>query len=549
MVSSDEFRGDLSVTVSKDKIYDVITHLKKDQHFEFLLDICGVDTSKLNHTTPNQRFEVVYHLFSLTQKKRIRVKIRTSEKESVSSISSIYKSANWYEREVYDMFGVHFDGHPNLRRILCHEEFIGHPLRKDFDPENRQPLSDARSADQLMNLKEEDLHTDGIEKRTLLNLGPSHPASHGTLRAMLLLEGESIVKADVEIGYLHRCFEKMCETHPYHQAIPYTERLNYVSGPINNHGYCMTLEKLMGLEIPRRGQQMRVIIDEFARISDHFVAIGTGAVDLGAMTNFWYSFAEREKIYTLFEKWGGGRMFPRGMIIGGCIQDFPEGWVEEAKQVIKSIRSATRDIDRLLTNNKIFLARCVGMGGIPKEDAIDYGFTGPLLRACGVELDLRKFAPYSGYENYNFEVPISTEGDIYDRYLVRMEEMRQSCRIIEQALNQLEDGPVHIDNKDIVLPQKEDVYGNIEGLMQQFMLVTQGIRPNPGEVYSYLESANGEIGFYVVSDGSALPYRVHCRAPSFAHYQAFPDMVQGKMIADAVATVGSLNIIAGELDR
>ena len=189
------------------------------------------------------------------------------------------------------------------------------------------------------------------------------------------------------------------------------------------------------------------------------------------------------------------------------------------------------------------------MGGIPKEDAIDYGFTGPLLRACGVELDLRKFAPYSGYENYNFEVPISTEGDIYDRYLVRMEEMRQSCRIIEQALNQLEDGPVHIDNKDIVLPQKEDVYGNIEGLMQQFMLVTQGIRPNPGEVYSYLESANGEIGFYVVSDGSALPYRVHCRAPSFAHYQAFPDMVQGKMIADAVATVGSLNIIAGELDR
>ncbi|HBQ20995.1 MAG: NADH dehydrogenase (quinone) subunit D [Deltaproteobacteria bacterium GWA2_38_16] len=539
-----DYRGDLSLYVKKEGIPALLKYLKEEQKFEFLMDICGADTP-----TQKERFEVIYHLFSLASKKRIRIKTKVAENEEITSITPLWKSANWYERETYDMFGVKFSGHPNLKRILCHQKFIGHPLRKDFDPENRQSLDEAPAIEELMDITQEDLYGNQFEKRMLLNLGPSHPASHGTLRTMALLEGEKIIKADVEIGYLHRCFEKMAETHLYHQVIPYTERLNYTSGPMNNFGFCLAMEKLLGVIAPPRAQAIRVIIGEFSRIIDHLVVIGTGAVDLGALTNFWFAFAEREKVYTLFEKWGGGRMFPRGMMIGGVMYDFPEGWVDEAKKTIKSIRAAIQDIDRLLTNNRIFINRCKDVGRISKEDAIDYGLTGPLLRACGVELDFRKLTPYSGYENYDFEVPISTQGDVYDRYLVRMEEIRQSCRIIEQAIDKLPDGPIEIDDKSIVLPQKEDVYNNIEGLMNHFMLVIEGIKPPKGEIYNYIESANGEIGFYIVSNGTGLPHRIHCRAPSFAHYQAYPKMIEGLMIADAIATIGSLNIIAGELDR
>ncbi len=546
VLSHDEYRGDLSVVVPREKILDVLKHLKYDQHFEFLMDICGVDCLKMNR---NPRFDVVYHLFSLLNKKRIRVKVAVAENESVPSVSSLWKGANWYEREAYDMFGIRFSGHPNLRRILCHDQFVGHPLRKDYNAEDRQSLDEAPSMDDLMSLTSEDRGDDHFEQRTLLNIGPSHPAAHGTLRAMAVLEGEKIIKADVEIGYLHRCFEKMAETHIYHQVIPYTERLCYTSGPMNNFGYCLSMEKLFGFTVPPRAQAIRVIIAEFSRLIDHFITIGTGSVDLGGLTNFWFLFAEREKVYTLFEKWGGGRMFPRGIIIGGCIYDFPNGWVEEARKTIQSIRAAIKDVDRLLTNNRIFINRCKGIGTLSKEDSIDYGFTGPMLRAVGVELDFRKLNPYSGYDQYEFEIPVASEGDVYDRYLVRMEEMRQSCRIIEQALNKLPSGPIAIDDKSIVLPQKEDVYGNIEGLMNHFMLEIDGMKPPAGEIYGFIESANGEQGFYIVSDGSPMPYRIHNRAPSFAHYQAYPDMVKGQMIADAIATVGSLNIIAGELDR
>ncbi len=536
-------RGDLALYVNKDRVFDILKHLK-ESGFEFLIDICGVD-----YPERSTRFDVVYHLFSLSRKKRLRVKTKIAEFEPVPSVTPLWKGANWYEREVYDMFGVRFSGHPNLKRILCHQKFVGHPLRKDYDPEQRQPLDRTAAIEELMTVTPEDLQEESFEKRVLINIGPSHPASHGTLRAMAVLEGEKIVKGDVEIGYLHRCFEKMAETHPYHQVIPYTERLNYSSGPMNNFGFCLAMEKLMGLKIPPRAEAIRVIIGEFSRIIDHLICIGTAAVDLGALTNFWFAFRAREEVYTLFEQWGGGRMFPRGMIIGGAIYDFPEGWLDLAKRTIIHIRSTIKDIDRLLTNNRIFINRTKDISRISKEEAISYGFTGPLLRACGVELDLRKLTPYSGYENYHFEVPISTEGDVYDRYLVRMEEMRQSLRIIEQAIEKLPAGPIAIDDKAIVLPQKEDVYGNIEGLMNHFMLVIEGIKPAAGEVYSYIESANGEIGFYVISDGSQKPYRIHCRAPSFAHYQAYPQLIEGGLIADAIAVLGSLNIIAGELDR
>ena len=536
--------GVLSVKVSKNKIIQILRHLKENQKFEFLMDICGAD-----YPHRPKRFDVIYHLFSLTHKKRIRLKIEVGENETVPSATPLWKSANWNERETFDMFGVRFDGHPNLIRILCHKDFVGHPLRKDYNVEHRQSLKEAASIEELMPIRPEDIREDTLEKRVLMNLGPSHPASHGTLRAMVLLEGEKIIKGDVEIGYLHRNFEKLAELHPYHQVIPYTERLNYSSGPMNNFAYCLAMEKLLGVKSPPRADAIRVIIGEFSRIIDHLVCIGTGAVDLGGLTNFWFAYQCREQVYTLFEKWGGARMFPRGIIIGGVLADFPEGWTELAFKTLKNIRSSLKDIDGLLTNNRIFINRTKGIGHISKEDAISYGYTGPLLRAAGVELDYRKDFPYAGYDQYKFEVPIATESDIYDRYLVRMEEMQQSIRIIEQALHKLPDGPLTIDDKSIVLPQKEDVYGNIEGLMDHFMLVIDGIKPPAGEIYDCLESANGEIGFYIVSDGTGLPYRMKCRAPSFAHYSAYPEMIEGEMIADAVAALGSLNIIAGELDR
>ena len=539
-----KFRDEISVRVPKHEIISILKYLKENQKFEFLMDLCGID-----YPNREKRFDVVYHLFSLAQKRRIRVKIAVGENETVPSATPLWKSANWNERETFDMFGVHFDAHPNLKRILCHKDFVGYPLRKDYHPENRQPLKEAAAIEELMTITEDDIREDSLEKRVLINLGPSHPASHGTLRAMALLEGEKIIKGDVEIGYLHRCFEKMSETHPYHQIIPYTERLNYSSGPINNFGYCMAMEKLLNVSIPPRAQAIRVIIGEFSRIIDHLVCIGTGAVDLGALTNFWFAYQCREQVYTLFEQWGGARMFPRGIIIGGILADFPPGWTDLALKTIKNIRMAIKDIDGLLSNNRIFINRTKEIGCISKEEAISYGYTGPLLRAAGVELDYRKDFVYSGYENYEFEVPISTGSDIYDRYLVRMEEMRQSTRIIEQAIQKLPDGPIAIDDKSIVLPEKEDVYGNIEGLMNHFMLVIDGIKPPPGEVYGTVESANGELGFYIISDGSELPYRIKCRAPSFAHYSAYPDIIAGELIADAVATLGSLNIIAGELDR
>ncbi len=544
LLTSEEYRGDLSIRVPPSKILNVLKYLRDSLGFEFLMDICGVD-----YPQREKRFDVVYHLFSHQHKKRIRVKTEILENEMVPSATSLWKSANWNERETFDMFGVKFEGHPNLERILCHKDFVGHALRKDYAPENRQSLKKTATIEELMTITPEDIPEESLDKRVLINLGPSHPASHGTLRVMALIEGETIIKSDIEMGYLHRCFEKMAETHPYHQVIPYTERLNYCSGPLNNIGYCMAMEKLLNVQIPPRAKAIRVIIGEFSRIMDHMVAIGTGAVDLGALTNFWFAFQTREEIYTLFDQWGGARMFPRGVIIGGILQDFPPGWTDLALKTIKNIRAAIKDIDRLLTNNRIFINRTKDVGRISKEDAISFGFTGPLLRACGIELDFRKLTPYSDYENYEFEIPISTEGDIYDRYLVRMEEMRQSMRIIEQAIEKLPSGPIMIDDKSIILPQKEDVYGNIEGLMNHFMLVIEGIKPPKGEVYSYIESANGEIGFYIISDGTGLPYRVKCRAPSFAHYAAYPQMISGGLIPDAVATLGSLNIIAGELDR
>lgn len=386
-------------------------------------------------------------------------------------------------------------------------------------------------------------------ERMLLNMGPSHPATHGTLRILLELDGETIVRAIPEIGYLHRCFEKEAEDHTYTQVIPYTDRLNYVSGLMNNVGYCMAVEKLLGIDIPERAKYIRVIISELSRIIDHMVVIGTNAVDLGALTNYWYTFNVREKIYEWIERLTGARLTYTYTRVGGVPKDFPEGFEAGIRACLKDTRKAIRDVRGLLEKNRIFMDRTQNVGIISAEDAISYGFTGPCLRASGVAYDIRKDHPYYHYDEFDFEVPVGTIGDTYDRLMVRFEEMEQSIRIVEQAFKKIPEGAIMVADRRISLPPKHEVYNSIEGLISHFELIMFGIKTPVGDVYSYTEAANGELGFYIVSDGTGRPHRIKVRPPCYAIYQAFPQLIEGGMIADAVAILGSLNIVAGELDR
>jgi len=392
--------------------------------------------------------------------------------------------------------------------------------------------------------------TPEFEQRYMrLNLGPSHPATHGTLRIYVQLEGEIIRDMKLEIGYLHRCFEKMAETHSWNQVIPFTDRLNYVSAMMNNVGYVKAVEKALGIEVPKRCQRIRVIMCELSRIIDHLVCIGTNAVDVGALTCFWYFFRERENVYDLFEAACGARLTTSYTRVGGLYKDLPDGWVEWCRKVLANLPRTLDDVDGLLTDNRIWIDRTRGVAPINTENALAYGFSGPCLRATGMAYDIRKDKPYYDYDKFDFKVVTASAGDTYARYQVRMGEMRESLKILRQALSDLPDGPVNVDDWSIVLPPKQEVYNSIEGLMAHFKLFMHGIRPPSGEVYDATEAANGELGFYVVSNEEGRPYRLRCRPPCFAIYQAFPEMCIGQTISDAVAALGSLNIVAGELDR
>lgn len=538
---SDEF-GDRSMVIPKEDLGPIMRYFKDSHRFDFLVDICGVD-----YPTRDKRFDVVYHLLNTKNADRLRVKVPVADGDGVESLLSVWRGADWFEREAYDMFGIRFLGHPNLRRILTHHQFVGHPLRKDYEANHQQACTESAP-----------IHFDnepGIPGDVLnpnfvpLNIGPSHPAMHGTLRVMAEINGETIVRANCEIGYLHRCFEKMAETHPYQQVIPYTDRLNYCSAPMNNLGYCKTVERLLGVEIPAKAQAIRVVLAELSRIIDHIIAVGTGGVDLGALSAFFQLFAYRERVYDIFEKLCGARLTVSLMRIGGIANEPPAGWYDLILDFCDDMEKEVDEICKLLLDNKIFVKRTLGVLPVKTQDALDWGYTGPLLRASGVAMDVRKLSPYYGYDQLDFSVPVGSSGDIYDRYVVRLEEMRQSIKIIRQVCKNIPEGDYTIRDKGIVLPEKKDVYGNIEGLMNHFMLVIKGLRPPVGDIYDATEAANGELGFYLVSDGSGAPYRLKVRPPCFAIYQSFPTVVRGGMIADAIATVASMNVIAGELDR
>jgi NADH-quinone oxidoreductase subunit C/D len=537
----DDGRGDLAITVAAAAWVEAATLLRDhpDLEFKLFLDLCAVDW--LDEDGHDERFEVVLHLYSVAKKHHVRLKTAVPEaRPHLPTLAEVFRGANWFEREAWDLYGVVFDGHPNLRRILTHEAFVGHGMRKDYPTGKRHVLKSP--APWLLDVPV------GSEA-LVVNIGPSHPAMHGTFRVQALMDGETIRDAEAEIGYMHRNFEKMSEVRTYWQVIPYTDRLNYCSSFMNGHGWALAIEKLMGVPAPPRAEAIRVILSEFSRIMDHFICIGTNVVDLGAITPFFVLFRAREDIYDLLEACCGARLTVSYVRIGGLGAEVPAEFEALCQRALASVRDVTQQAEKLLTRNAIFARRFKDVGVMPADEALSWGWVGPCLRGSGVAYDVRKDHPYSGYEQYDFDVPVGAVGDCYDRYLVRVEEIWQSVRIIEQALARLPSGPVITDDKRVALPPKAEVYSNIEALMNHFKLVYEGILAPPGEVYGYTEGANGELGYYVVSTGKKFPWRVKVRPPCFNIYQAFPSMIKGHLLADAIAIIGGLNVIAGELDR
>jgi NADH-quinone oxidoreductase subunit D len=383
----------------------------------------------------------------------------------------------------------------------------------------------------------------------VLNMGPQHPSTHGVLRVILELDGETVVKATPDIGYLHTGIEKTMESKTYAQVIPLTDRMDYVASLSNNLAYLLSVEKLLDIQAPLKAQFVRVLLTELTRIASHLVWVGSHAHDIGAMSMLLYAFREREKLLDIFELCSGQRMMTSYFRIGGLAQDIPEGFESKVREVLNTFPDRINDYENLLTKNRIWLNRTVGVGKISADDAIDWGVSGPILRACGVGWDIRKSNPYSGYDRFDFDIPTRKNGDVYDRYLVRLEEMRQSLRIVKQALDGIPGGDFVARVPGVVLPPKEEVLSNIEALIFQFKLVVEGFSPPAGEVYHSIESPKGELGYYIVSDGSNKPCRIRVRPPCFVNLSALPKMIEGRLIADVVATIGSIDIVLGEVDR
>ena len=389
----------------------------------------------------------------------------------------------------------------------------------------------------------------GQEERVVLSMGPQHPSTHGVLRLVLELDGETVVRAIYDIGYLHTGFEKSFERLTYSQDITLTDRMDYLAPLSNNLGFCLTTEKLLELEIPAKAQFVRVILTELTRIQSHLVWLGTHAIDIGAMSVFLYCFREREDILRIFEMVGGQRMMTSYFRIGGLAVEPPLGWLDRVEKFLKKFPGRVDEYEGLLTRNPIWLRRTQGVGALSAADAVAYGVSGPSLRGSGVKWDVRKAEPYSSYDKFNFDVPTRSEGDVYARYLVRIAEMRESVKIIRQAIDGLPEGPVKANAPHIVMPERESMKTSIEALIYHFKIVTEGFHPPVGEVYQSIESPRGELGFYMVSDGSPRPFRCHVRAPSFANLQALPKMIEGRLIADVVACIGSIDVVLGEIDR
>ncbi len=549
--------------VSANTIVEVLRFFKHEAttRFPMLLDLTAIDERlrKNRQQQPDSDFTVVYLIFNPDICQEIRIKVALKgEQPSLPTCVGVWSSANWYEREVYDMFGVRFDGHPYLQRILMPRSWEGHPLRKDH-PARATEMGRFQLWDEKEDLLQEDLEFKpeewGMERESeeseflFLNIGPQHPGTHGVIRFMLQLDGELIRDSKVDIGYHHRGAEKMGERQSWHSFIPYTDRVDYLGGVMNNLPYVMAVEKLAGIEVPDRVKTVRVMLCELFRISSHLVFYGTYTQDVGQFSPVIYMFNDRERVLQIIEAVCGARMHPNWFRIGGLAADLPKGWDVLVRELIDYLRPKLDEYQKMCLENGLLKRRTRGIGSYNAEQAIDWGVTGASLRAAGVNFDLRKARPYSGYENFEFEVPTADVSDSYTRAVVRAEEIRQSLNIIEQCLNHMPAGSHKSDHPLAVPPKRDGTMHDIETLITHFLSVSWGPVIPAGEVWMPVEGTKGLQGYYLISDKDTISYRTRIRVPSFPHVQIIPDISQGFMVPDLLAIIASTDFLLSEIDR
>ncbi len=547
----------------REQVFDILRYLKKEvsSPYRMLYDLTAIDERVRSNRDgqPRGDFAVVYHLLSYERNADVRIKTPLREDDlSLPSIVDLWPSANWYECEVWDMFGIRFDGHPHLRRILMPSTWQGHPLRKDHPARATEmgpfelPPEKEETEEKALQFRPEDWGvTCSVQDREFmfLNLGPQHPGTHGPLRIILALDGEEICDAVPDIGYHHRGAEKMGERQSWHTFIPYTDRIDYLSGVMNNFPYVLAVEALAGIEVPERAKMIRIMMAELFRIISHLVWFGTFALDVGAMSPVFYTFNDRERAFHIVEAICGGRMHPAWFRIGGVAQDLPRGWDGLFRGFLDYFPRRLDEYEKMIIKNRIFKLRTKGIGVCTMEDAIEWGMTGPNLRACGMEWDFRKKRPYSGYDQLEFDIPTAPDGDCFSRAVVRVEEMRQSLRIIEQCLTLMPTGPYKSDHPLATPPRKEKTMRHIETLIDHFLSVSWGPVIPPGEAACGIEAAKGNVTYYLISDGGTMSYRTRIRTPSFAHIQVVPLLCRGLMIPDLIAILGSIDYVLADVDR
>ncbi|ABE60474.1 MULTISPECIES: NADH-quinone oxidoreductase subunit C/D [Chromohalobacter] len=548
--------------LDREYLLEVLNFLRDmPEPFEMLFDLHGIDERLRSHREdlPPADFTVFYQLMSISRNRDIMLKVALSERDlEVPSVAGVYPNANWYEREVWDMFGIDFRGHPHLTRLLMPPTWNGHPLRKDyparateFDPytltvEGQSTEQEALRFDpEAWGMQRQSENTDYM----FLNLGPNHPSAHGAFRIALQLDGEVVVDCVPDIGYHHRGAEKMAERQSWHSYIPYTDRIDYTGGVMNNLPYVMAVEKLAGIEVTDRAKTIRVMMAEMFRINSHLLFLGTYLQDLGAMTPVFFTFTDRQKAYEVIEGITGFRMHPAWYRIGGTAHDLPRGWDKLVQGFLDWMPKRLVEYERAMMENAIIRERTKQVAAFTTREALEWGVTGPNLRATGCDFDLRKQRPYSGYENFDFEVPLGANGDVFDRGQLRIDEMRQSLRIIQQCVDHMPAGDYKADHPLTTPPPREKMLQHIETLITHFLQVSWGPVLKPNESLSMIEATKGINSYYLTADGNTMSYRTRIRTPSFPHLQQIPAAVRGALVPDLIAHLGSIDFVMADVDR